>query len=367
MTIRKPRLKVGSMKWSLLVLAWLLALAPQRAPAQPSTPDAIVLVQTVHLVAIPQPHRLIGTIRPRVETDIAFRVGGKMIRRHVDTGQIVQAGQILAELDRTDLDLQHRQAEADYTAAQAGQDMTQAEYARTLTLRQSGWSTQAELDRHHAAAEEAAGRLIRAGHTRTLAQHALEYATLRASAPGIVITAIAEPGQVLASGQAALRIAYLDRLEAEVAVPESLLDTVRIAAAAVSLWALPGQDFPVLLREISVRADPATRTYPARFTLPEHAPGVALGMTATVTLTRPGLRGVVLALSAIRDDGAGPTVFVLDQGGTVLQQRPVTLARIGADNVAITSGLAEGEQVVLLGVQKLIPGLRVRPVTRLPS
>ena len=357
----------------LLLAAMLLALpapihAQQAAPVgNPVGAPRIVLVRAVKLEQIVQERRLSGTIRPRVETDIAFRVSGKVIHRLVDAGQIVQADQVLAEMDRTDLDLQLRQAEADRGAALSAREATAADLERTTTLRRSGWSTLAELDKQKSAAEEAIGRLARAENAVSLARNALDYTTLRAGAPGVIITAMAEPGQVLTPGQPAFRLAHLDRLEAEVAVPETLLEAARAGQATVALWALPGRSFPVALREISARADPATRTYPARFALPASVPGVTWGMTATVTLSAPGPRGALLPLSAILDEGKGPSVFLLDPTGTTLIQRPVTLTRFGTEYAVVIGGLQDGDQVVLIGVQKLAPGMVVRPTTRLPS
>lgn len=356
---------------SLLALGLMTLLSsPLPVLAQQAAPTAaprIVLVRPVKLEQVAQERRLPGTIRPRVETDIAFRVAGKVIRRLVDAGQIVQAGDVLAEMDRTDLQLQLRQAEADRAAALSARDTTRAELERVTTLRHSGWSTQADLDRQKSAAEEAAGRLARADNAVSLARNALDYTILRADASGVIITAMAEPGQVLGIGQAAFRLAHIDRLEAEVAVPETLLEAARAGVAEVSLWALPGASFPASLREVSPRADPATRTYAARFALPDNAPGVTWGMTATVTLRAAGPRAVLLPLSAILDEGKGPTVFVLDPRDNTLSQRPVMVARFGTDAALVTGGLADGDMVVMLGVQKLVPGMPVRPVTRLPS
>lgn len=354
------------MKWFPL-LALLLAIPAHAQQAAPTATPRIVLVRPVKLEPIIQERRLPGIIRPRVETDLAFRVAGKVTSRLVDAGQIVQAGAVLAEMDRTDLDLQLRQAEADRAAAQSARDATAADLERTTTLRRSGWSTQADLDKQKTAAEEAIGRLARAELAVSLARNALDYTTLRAGASGVIIAAMAEPGQVLTPGQPAFRLAHLDHLEAEVAVPETLLEAARAGQAEVSVWALPGRSFPATLREVSVRADPATRTYPARFALPGDTTGITWGMTATVALSAPGPRGVLLPLSAILDEGKGPSVFVLDPAGTTLIQRPITLARFGAEFAVVISGLADGDQVVLIGVQKLAPGMAVRPTTRLPS
>ena len=357
----------------LAALCALTMIAPgQTQPAAPGVAARVVLVRPAKLESLAQERHLTGTIRPRVETELAFRVTGKVIHRGVDAGQIVRAGAMLAELDRTDLDLQLRQADAERISAQAARDTAVADLDRTATLRQAGWSTQAELDKQKAAAEQAVGRHARAENAVSLARNALDYTVLRAEADAMVLVAMAEPGMVLSSGQVAFRLAHLDRLEAEVAVPESLLAAAREGQATVSLWALPGQQFPAQLREISPRADLATRTYAARFALPENAPGVTWGMTTTVRLRESpaGLgaaRGALLPLAAILDEGRGPSVFIVNTRDNTLLQRPVNIARFGAEFALVIAGLAEGDLVVQLGVQKLSPGMLVRPVTRLPS
>jgi RND family efflux transporter MFP subunit len=357
-------------RWHLLGLMLVpLALAgceKRQAAATPDLPPA-VLVGEAKLEPLRQERRLAGTVKPRVEAELGFRVGGKLARRLVDAGRVVRAGDVLAELDPTDLDLQLRQAEAELAAARATLETARAELERTTQLRRQGWSTAAEFDRQRAAAEEAAGRAARAEHALGLARNARGYATLRADADGVVTAALAEPGQVLTAGQPVLRLAHTAGLEVEVAVPEALLELARGAPARASLWAMPGSDIPVRLRELSPRADPLTRTYPARFALPEEARGIGWGMTATVTLGGEGPRAVRLPLAAILDEGEGPTVFVVEPATATLRRQKVALAGLGSEFVAVAEGLAGGELVVLLGVQKLRAGQRVRPISRLPS
>ncbi len=359
--------RVRSLAVMLLAVPLLGGFSSRAEPSrQPEAAPKVVLVGQVWIEAMIPERRLPGTIRPRVETDLGFRISGKLIRRLVDTGQIVHAGQILAELDHTNLELQLQQAQAELAAARTARETSAAELHRTTSLRRSGWSTAADHDRQRAVADEAAARATRAERAVTLTRNAVDYATLRADADGVITAVLAEPGQVVSVGQATLRLALLDRLEVEVAVPETLLDVVRTGTARVFLWSLPHLSLSANLRELSVRADPATRTYPARFVIPPNAPGVTLGMTATVVLTEPSLHAVQIPLSAVLDEGHGPNVFVLDEKAGTIAIRSVTVARFGSDAAVVTEGLSNGERIVLLGVQKLQSGQRVRALSRLP-
>jgi len=176
-----------------------------------------------------------------------------------------------------------------------------------------------------------------------------------------VITAtLAEAGQVVAIGQPVARLAHHGEKEAVVALPETWLNEARKSKAIVRLWADRERSFEARLRELSPQADAATRTYAARFTIENADEAVAYGMTATVTLT-PAVDAKVakLPLSAILNRGTGASVYVVDTSRT-LTLRPVTVASFAEDAALVTHGIADGEEVVTLGVQKLEPGLKVR-------
>jgi len=336
----------------------------QEAAAPPPRP---VLVMTVHAEPDAPERSLPGTIRARVESDLGFRVGGKVVRRLVDAGAHVVPGQPLAELDPVDLELQLQQARAELAAATTARDTTQSELKRIATLARGGWSTGSDFDRQRAAAEEALSRYDRASRAVALAERARDYGTLRADSEGVVTATLCDPGQVMAVGQTAFHVARLDEREVAVAVPESMVDDIRHGTARASIWALPGRSFAASLRELTPTADPATRTYAARFSLPDAGPDVLLGMTATVTITRGAHDVVHVPLSALLDEGHGPTVFVVDTGKGAVAQRPVTVARYGSDDAVVSAGLHDGEQIVTLGVQKLQNAEHVRPMSRLPS
>ncbi|MEZ5787351.1 MAG: efflux RND transporter periplasmic adaptor subunit [Xanthobacteraceae bacterium] len=198
--------------------------------------------------------------------------------------------------------------------------------------------------------------------TLDLARNQLGYAELKADADGVITATLAEPGQVVAVGQAVARLARHGEREALVALPETWLAEARDAKATVRLWSEPDRSFAAKLRELSPQADPATRTYAARFTLTDADDTVALGMTATVELVRAAERpSIKLPLSAVLNRGEGPSVFVVGDAGT-LALRKVRVASFNEETAFVTDGLRAGETVVTLGVQKLAPGAKVRTV-----
>ncbi len=254
----------------------------------------------------------VGTVRPRVESDLGFRIAGKVAERMVTTGDRVTAGQPLARLDAADLALQREQAEAEVAAARASLAQAEAEDRRIGALRREGWSTASAFDRQRAAVEEARARLNRSERALSLAANNLDYAVLRADADGVITATSVEPGQVVSPGLPAMRLARAGSHEAVVAIPEAMIERVRRADASVSLWSGQGRSFPASLRELSPSADAQTRTYLARFAMRDAPPGLEFGLTATVTISdRESEQVARLPLSAVYNDGQGPSLFVV--------------------------------------------------------
>jgi multidrug efflux pump subunit AcrA (membrane-fusion protein) len=160
---------------------------------------------------------------------------------------------------------------------------------------------------------------------------------------------------VVAAGQSAIRVARFGEKEAVVAIPETLVGRAKDGVASVTLWSEPDKKYAAKLREIAPSADPATRTYLAKFSLPGAGDSVSLGMTATLTLADPATDRVAkLPLSALYNQGGSPSLYVVDGSGG-LALKPVTVKGYESDNVVITDGVDEGAKVVALGVQKLDP------------
>src|SRR5438477_8683843 len=204
--------------------------------AEKPAPQRPVLVTTAHYEAETPERSFVGTIRPRIESDMGFRVPGKVAKRLVEVGQTVDIGQPLATLDEVDLKLQAEQAVAEFTAATGVLAQAGAAEQRAKDLRAKGWTTDAQMDTSRAAADEARARLNRAERQVELTKNSLSYATLLADTRGVVTATLVEPGQVVASGQTAIRVARIAEKEAVVAIPETLVGRAKSGTASVTLW-----------------------------------------------------------------------------------------------------------------------------------
>jgi RND family efflux transporter MFP subunit len=354
-------------QWSFLLLSILAAFGLTACGKSDSAPDRgaerVVLVAPVRYGSHTQAREFVASIRPRIETDQGFRVAGKVVRRFVETGQRVKAGELLATLDDADLRLQKEQADAELAAARMALEQAVADERRALKLRKDGWTAQAALDRQRAAAEEARGRFQRASRAVELAQNSLDYASLRADADGVVTATAIEPGQVVAAGQAAVRIARSGELEAVVALPEAFVSAAGTGEASLSLWSNPGKIYQAKLRELSPSADAMTRTFAARFSILGADSSIAMGMTATLTIKNPDIGPVAsVPLAALFNQGKGPSLWKVEDDGR-LTLAPVTVLRYEAKTALVAGGVAEGDKIVVLGAHKLVSGQKVRPLT----
>jgi RND family efflux transporter MFP subunit len=349
---------------SLAFVAVALAGCSDKVAENPA-PTRPVLVATAHYAAETPERSFVGTIKPRIESDLGFRVAGKVAKRLVEVGQTVEVAQPLATLDEVDLKLQAEQAKAELSAATGVLAQAAAAEQRAKDLRAKGWTTDAQMDQSRAAADEARARLNRAQRSVELTQNSLSYATLIADARGVVTATLVEPGQVIAAGQSAIRVARFAEKEAVVAIPETLLGRVKSGVATVTLWSEPDRKYTAKLREISPSADPTTRTYLAKFSLPDADDKVSLGMTAILTLADSATERVArLPLSALYNAGDNPSLYVVNDKGEITQ-KPVTVKAYESNNVVITGGVDDGAKIVALGVQKLDPSQKVRVVTSL--
>jgi RND family efflux transporter MFP subunit len=343
-----------------LALLALLAACGEQATSATVKAERPVQVQRVAFQSEDAGREFVGVVRARRETDLGFRVAGKMIERTVNVGDSVHAGDVVARIDPQDLDLQVRSAQAELAAATSNLADASAEETRYGNLKTRGAVAVADYDHKKAAKDEAAGRLERAQRALDLARNQLAYAELKVDVDGVIMATLAESGQVVAIGQAVARLAHHGEMEAVVALPETWLAEARGSRATVRLWSGPERQFTARLRELSPQADTTTRTYAARFTIDDPDETVALGMTATLTLSHAAAApSAKLPLAAILNRGTGPSVYVVGRSDE-LELRPVTVASFTADTALVTSGVSDGDRVVTLGVQKLDAGQKVR-------
>ena len=299
-----------------------------------------------------------GEIRARHEVNLAFRVGGKIAARLVNSGMMVKAGQPLARLDPADLQLSRQAAQAQVAAAESEFTTAGAERARYADLVAKRFVSQAAFDAKENAFRSAQARLEQARAQSRISGNQAEYGTLVAEHEGVITAVLADAGQVISAGQPVFRLARPEEKEVAIAIPEGRLAELKAARQiAVSLWAQPELVMAGEIRELAAAADPATRTYAARIRIVNPAPAVALGMTARVILGSPSSAAIVVPLTAVVDNGKGPQVWVVDDGKAMI--RPVEVAAFREDGAAIASGLKAGEMVILTGQRRLVDGQAV--------
>ena len=377
----------------LVPAAGVLLLAACSRPPAPVEPVRAVRVEVVGTAVRSSGQEYAAEVRARVESRLAFRVGGKLVERKVDAGQAVRAGQVLARLDPQDLQLGQDSARAALASARAQLEVAESEYRRFVTLREQGFISGAELERREAGVKSARSAAEQAEAQLRVQSNQSGYAALAADVSGVVTAVEAEPGMVLAAGTPVLRLAHDGPREAWFAVPEDRAEALRALQGRsgqlqVRLWGDDTRNWPATVREIAAAADPVTRTFLVKADL-GGAP-VRLGQTATVTVSgpqtappagrpaaakanpaapaakaasgapaSPGAGAFTLPLAAVFEQRGASTVWVLDRTQMVVQPRAVTVAGADGNRIVVVAGLQPGETVVTAGVHALAPGQKV--------
>src|SRR5207244_2677708 len=203
-----------------------------------------------------------GIVEARVQSDLGFRVGGKILERSVNMGQRVQKGQMLMRLDPVDLKLALAAQEANVDAARAKYTQAKADEARYAALVKSGAVSHQEYDQARAARDSAKGQLEAAEAQARVSNNSSEYAVLLADADGVIVRTLSEPGQVVAAGQTVIQLAHDGPREALINLSEGVRPDLG-ATASARLYG-QAQIYQARLRELSESADPASRTFEAR-------------------------------------------------------------------------------------------------------
>ena len=301
---------------------------------------------------------LAGEIQPRYESQLGFRVGGKLIARKVEVGTLVKRGQVLMQLDPLDLQLAQSQAKAAVSATESTLALAKADLDRYRELRQKNFVSQALLDAKEAAYKSAIALHEQANAGLKVQTNQSSYSTLYADADGVITAVQAEVGQVVAAGSPVVKLARTAEKEVRVSIPEDQIEVLRqVTDLAVKTWANSNVAISGRLRELSPIADPATRTYTAKISLPRAGPEIRLGMTATVQFAAPALPGIHLPMTALVNSKEGTAVWVVESG--VVKLVPVQVASATGTEVLIAQGLNAGQSVVTAGVNQLRPGQKV--------
>ncbi|CAN5822135.1 multidrug efflux RND transporter periplasmic adaptor subunit MexJ [soil metagenome] len=308
-----------------------------------------------------------GEIRPRIESRLGFRVGGKIIARNVDVGTEVKRGQILMQLDPQDVALAQAQAKSGLSAAESGRDLAKAEYKRYQDLRDKNFVAAAVLDAKENSYKAAQATYEQAQSALKNQSNQAAYTTLISDVDGVVTSIDAETGQVVAAGTPVMKVARTGEMDVVIGIPEDKVNTIRqIKDVRVRLWADPNQIIFAKLRELSPIADPVTRTYLAKLSLPDTAKNIKLGMTANVSFVAKNPTAMIkLPMTALFQDKNTTSVWIVDAG--VVKLVPVQVGGSSGQDVLLSSGVSAGQSVVTAGVNLLKPGQKVTILGQEPA
>jgi RND family efflux transporter MFP subunit len=360
---RKGLLLIGALVLSAAGITGLAVVwgMPGRAVSATGDPrTAPQLVKVVNATSVAGVERAFtGTIAARVQSNLGFRVPGKIVERLVDVGQQVKAGQPLMRIDETDLRLALTAKRNAVIAARAVAVQARADENRYGVLVKTAAASAQRYEQAKAALDSAEAQLEAAGAEAKVAENEATYSTLVAAADGTVVTTPAEPGQVIAAGQTVVQLAHAGPREALVALPETIRPAIGSVAEA-SVYGSNGKRGTARLRQISDSADAQTRTYEARYVLEGEAASAPLGATVTIRLADSARQSdVSVPIGAVFDDGNRTGVWILDRDATTVRFAPVKIKRLG-EETAVVSGIEVGQPVVALGAHLLKEGARVK-------
>jgi len=344
---------------ALSVSKWISGFDKTTADKAKLIPSRAVRVTRVHYAAVRKTRHFTGSIQARYELKLSFRVGGKIKSRLVETGERVKAGQTIAILDETDLRLSFEAAEAEVRSWQAQLANASIDEKRADKLARKGYTSKAKHDRNQTRKKTTSAGLEAAKRRLEIARNRLGYTTLKAYRDGVVTKLHVEEGQVVTPGTTIVTIIRPKEQEAVVSIPENFVQHLNSTKAYLTLWANPGKIFKARLRELSPVADPLTRTYQARFSLPDIAEHASLGMTATVHLIDGREKKLAIVPStALFDRKDGRFVWMVTPNQKNFRLRRVTVASIDQQVAYLTGGVEEGNLIVVEGVHRIHKTLR---------
>jgi RND family efflux transporter MFP subunit len=336
----------------------LAACNDATSSTDPRTQPPLVRIQPVE-ISVQSARSFTGIVAARVQSDLGFRVPGKILERFVDAGQPVNRGQPLMRIDPTDLRLTMRAHEEAVAAARARAHQTAEDEVRYRDLLSPRAVSASDYDKAKAAAESARAELNAARAQADVARNQMSYALLFADADGVVVETLAEPGQVVVAGQVVVRVAHAGPREAVIDFPETLRQEVGSTGRATLYGS--GLTDSARLRQLSDAANRQTRTFEARYVMEGRLADAPLGSTVSIHISDSrSARGLQVPISAIFDPGKGPGVWLVEGEAPRVTWRAVHIAGLSNEAASIVADFKPGDRVVALGAHLLHEGERVR-------
>lgn len=349
----------------ILCLGIVLTACQQETPAPAASRP--VWVMTIADSGGAAASRYTGEVRSRYESNIGFRISGKIIARAVNVGDPVKKGQLIARLDPNDTQLNVQAANAEVQSAQANLALAQAELERRRQLYRQNFISKSALDSYETQVKTAQARLAQANSQASVSQHQVGYTQLLADRAGVIGMIQAEPGQVVSAGQTVAQIYDLDTLEILVSIPETVIDTLQVGEAASITFNETPQTYAGRIREISPAANSQTHAFDVRIQVLNKDARIKLGMTAQVSFdSHKTSRAIIVPTTAVTRHKEQAAVWIIDAQQKA-HMRPVTTGALTETGIEITSGLQPGERIATIGVHTLTEGMPVQPVTPQPE
>jgi membrane fusion protein, multidrug efflux system len=351
----------------LLVLAApalvLLLCGCKREVAKEEPPPRPVRTVVVEKGGLGEAIVLTGQIQAEKEVALAFRIGGRIIERSIDTGDRVTPDQVVAKLDPQNELNALRSTRAALAAAKARLEQDSNHFDRQETLLKQGWTTRANFDQAQQALRTAQAAVDDAKAQVEIAEDRVSYTQLKAGLIGTVTRRAAESGEVVQAGQMVFMIARDSGWDAVFDVPAQVLRTApEEADVTIALTDDPNITAKGRVRQVDPQADPVTRTFKVRVTVNDPPPAMRLGATVTGRIEVNLGHGISLPASALTAKEKTPAVWVVDPEKLTVTLKPVEVLRFDPGTVVLSGGLDGGEIVVTAGVQALHPGQKVRPL-----
>lgn len=332
---------------ALALTAVMLSACNAENDKSQATDEAVkVEVTQVKTATADRTSRYSGTVEEESGTLLSFAVGGTVSRVLVDEGDRVGKGQLIATLDAEQLTHNH-------AAAQAALAQAEDAYRRMEQLHGKGSLPEIKW-------VEAQTALERARASEQTARRQLADCRLYAPFSGVISKKFAEKGQNVGAGTQIAKLVAVGRMKVKIAVPEGEMAQISVGQKAdVTVEALGTAPIQGTVTEKGVAADPLSRSYEVKISLPKAGEKLLPGMVADVALrggTSPA--ACILPAHIVQiDERNNEFVWLAVKGKAV--KRIITVCGFTADGVTVTSGLADGDMVITAGAQKVSEGMRV--------
>ena len=339
-----------------------LLLAPGCARQAPPAPLVRpVLTAVVHFGDTGEPVSLSGQIEAQNQTNLAFRIGGRLVERRVSIGDTVSPGQLVARIESQDAKNALSSAQADLAAAQATLVQARNNENRYKSLVATGVVSRAQYDDAEQQLAAAQSRVSAANASVQTARDNVGYTDLQSNVAGSVTAKGAEPGEVVQAGQMIVQVAQKGGKDAVFNVPAALMRrSTKPPMVTVALVDDPRISTTGHVREISPQADPTTGTYVVKVGLDSPPDTMRLGATVVGSVVSSSEPVASIPGAALIQVNGKPAVWVVDPARRTVAARPVEVVRYETGATVVSSGVKNGDIVVIAGVHALRPGQQVK-------